>query len=59
MAETELSILHRQCLNRRIDEPEEVRHKVGPWEKDRNENAVSMDLHPRWSSKTEETLPVK
>ena len=37
MAETELSILHRQYLNRRIDEPEEVRRKVGPWEKDRNE----------------------
>ncbi|HWT77864.1 MAG TPA: IS630 family transposase [Candidatus Methylomirabilis sp.] len=37
MAETELSILHRQCLNRRIDEPEEVRREVGPWEKDRNE----------------------
>ena len=30
MAETELSILHRQCLDRRIDEPEEVRREVGP-----------------------------
>lgn len=37
MAETELSILHRQCLDRRIDDREEVRRQVGPWEKDRNE----------------------
>jgi DDE superfamily endonuclease len=37
MAETELSILHRQCLNRRIDEAEEVRREVAAWEKDRNQ----------------------
>ena len=37
MAETELSILNRQCLNRRIDEMAEIRRKVGPWEKERNE----------------------
>jgi DDE superfamily endonuclease len=36
MAETELSILHRQCLDRRIDEADEVRRQVGPWERDRN-----------------------
>ena len=37
MAETELSILNRQCLNRRIDEMAEIRREVGPWEEDRNE----------------------
>src|SRR3954451_17504787 len=59
MAETELSILHRQCLDRRIDAMEEVRSQVGPWEEDRNEKMPhSLDLHPRGrSSKTEETLP--
>jgi DDE superfamily endonuclease len=36
MAETELSILHRQCLDRRIDEADEIRREVGPWEDDRN-----------------------
>ena len=35
MAETESSILHRQCLNRRIDEAEEVLREVGPWQQDR------------------------
>ena len=42
MAETELSILHRQCLNRRIDEAEEVRREVGPWENDRNERGCRI-----------------
>jgi DDE superfamily endonuclease len=37
MAETELSILHRQGRDRRIDEAEAVRRAVGPWESDRNE----------------------
>ena len=36
MAETELSILHRQCLDRRIDAPEEIRRQVEPWERGRN-----------------------
>ncbi len=37
MAETELSILHRQCLDRRIDNPAEVARQVEAWETDRNE----------------------
>jgi hypothetical protein len=36
MAETELSILHRQCLDRRIDSAEEVAQQVAAWETDRN-----------------------
>ena len=36
MAETELSILHRQCLDRRIDNAEEVAQQVAAWETDRN-----------------------
>jgi len=36
MAETELSILNRQCLDRRIDNPTEVARQVAAWEADRN-----------------------
>ena len=36
MAETELSILHRQCLDRRLDDPAVVREEVGTWEAERN-----------------------
>ena len=47
MAETELSILHRQCLNRRIDEPEEVRAKSDRGRKiAMRENAVSIGPSP-------------
>lgn len=37
MAEIELSILHRQCLNRRIDNPTEIVRQIEAWETDRNE----------------------
>ena len=37
MAETELSILHRQCLNRRIDNAAEVARQVEAWETERNQ----------------------
>jgi hypothetical protein len=37
MAETELSILHRQCLDRRIDNAAEVARQAELWEMDRNE----------------------
>ena len=36
MAETELSILHRQCLDRRLDAPAVVQEEVGSWEAERN-----------------------
>jgi hypothetical protein len=37
MAETELSILQRQCLDRRIDNAAEVARQVAAWETERNE----------------------
>jgi hypothetical protein len=43
MAETELSILHRQCLDRRIDEAAEVRREVEPWEEDRNKRECRIN----------------
>src|SRR5947207_15068242 len=37
MAETELSILSRQCLDRRIESQELMTQEIGTWEKNRNE----------------------
>lgn len=37
MAETEFSILSRQCLNRRIDNAQDVAREVAAWENERNE----------------------
>jgi hypothetical protein len=36
MAETELSVLSRQCLDRRIDDRGLIAHEVATWEADRN-----------------------
>jgi hypothetical protein len=44
VAEIELSVLARQCLDRRIDNAEELRREVGAWEAERNERAVQV----RW-----------
>jgi hypothetical protein len=40
MAEIELSVLARQCLDRRIDSPEELRREVRAWQDERNERGV-------------------
>jgi hypothetical protein len=44
VAEIELSVLSRQCLDRRIGTAEEVRREVAAWEEERNERAVEV----RW-----------
>jgi hypothetical protein len=44
VAEIELSVLARQCLDRRIVSAEELRHEVEVWEAERNERAVEV----RW-----------
>ena len=44
VAEIELSVLARQCLDRRIGDAGELRREVGAWEDDRNERAVEV----RW-----------
>lgn len=49
MAEIELSILSRQCLNRRIPDQETLRHEVKAWEDKRNECKAIMD----WQFTTE------
>jgi hypothetical protein len=43
MAEIELSILGRQCLNRRIPEAETLQREVSAWEAERNARAAKME----------------
>jgi transposase len=43
MAEIELSILQRQCLNRRIGDEERLKREVGAWEKQRNDAKETID----------------
>ena len=42
MAETELSVLAGQCLDRRIDEVAVLRSEVGPWEDHRNRTEAKV-----------------
>ena len=44
MAEIELSVLHRQCLDRRIESAQEMGRQVDAWQEDRNEREVGV----RW-----------
>ena len=43
MAETELSVLSRQCLDRRIDNQAELSGQVAAWERGRNEAEVTVE----------------
>jgi len=43
IAEIELSVLSRQCLDRRIESAEELRREVEAWEEDRNERMVGVE----------------
>ena len=40
MAEIELAVFARQCLDRRIPDPDYLRHEAGAWESERNDNGV-------------------
>jgi hypothetical protein len=42
MAEIELSVLSRQCLNRRIESREEMQQQVRAWKDERNEREVKV-----------------
>ncbi|RJY06351.1 hypothetical protein D5R81_17910 [Parashewanella spongiae] len=50
MAEIELSILSRQCLNRRIPDQETLNTEVEAWITERNESKAKMN----WQFTTEE-----
>jgi hypothetical protein len=43
IAEIEISVLGRQCLNRRIDNPGTLRAAIGAWESDRNDRGVQIE----------------
>ena len=43
MAETELSVLSRQCLDRRIASQEILVREVAAWERQRDEYSVRID----------------
>ena len=43
IAEIELSVFSRQCLNRRISDLETLRSKAEAWQKHRNQNAGPVD----------------
>lgn len=45
MAETELSVLGRQCLDRRIPDQPTLAHEVAAWENKRNTATVKVDWH--------------
>ena len=42
LAEIELGVLARQCLDRRIGDAETLRHEVGAWELDRNDRTAKV-----------------
>ena len=50
MAEIELSVLARQCLERRIPDRETLRGEVETWHKSRNRDAVRVN----WRFTTED-----
>jgi hypothetical protein len=43
MAEIELSVLARQCLDRRIPDPETLKQEMAAWEANRNQGNHSVD----------------
>jgi transposase len=43
MAEIELSVLSRRCINRRIPDEQTLRHEVLSWADDRNSKVVKVD----------------
>lgn len=43
MAEIELSVLQRQCLNRRLPDEATLTREVAAWEKQRNEKQATID----------------
>ena len=43
MAETELSVLARQCLDQRLDSKQKMKEEVTAWEAERNRNTIKLD----------------
>ena len=45
MAEAELSVLSRQCLDRRIPDKQTLSEEIAAWELDRNANHAKANRH--------------
>ena len=45
MAESELSVLSTQCLDRRIPDKQMLAEEVAAWERSRNREHVNADWH--------------
>ena len=45
IAEIELNVMTRQCLNRRIDSIEKLTSELAAWEKERNETHAKVNWH--------------
>lgn len=45
MAESEFSVLSRQCLNRRIPDQDTLKKEIEKWQNDRNEKTVITNWH--------------
>ena len=43
MAEIELSVLQRQCLDRRIADEATLTYEIAAWEKERNDEQATID----------------
>ena len=43
MAEIEIGVMARQCLNRRIPDQSALRREVGAWQQQRNRDAIRVD----------------
>ncbi|MDJ0798123.1 MAG: transposase, partial [Calothrix sp. MO_167.B12] len=50
MVESELSVLVRQCLKRRIPDIKTLENEVWAWQSDRNHHKISVD----WRFRTED-----
>ena len=50
MAEIEIGVMARQCLNRRIPDQSALRREVGAWQQQRNRGAIRVD----WRFTTED-----
>ena len=45
MAEIEIGVMARQCLDRRIPDQSVLRREVGAWQQQRNRDAIRVDWH--------------
>ncbi len=50
MAEIELSVLNRQCLNRRLPDQDTLKLEIAAWEEERNQQSCSVN----WRFTTED-----